>query len=87
MYKCFAKRSARKDAGIVGFAAKRATTSYLNNRSEPLVVCTSWFRELFCLGLPTVPVFTGVAGAVDGWASRPVEPLDKTIDRTGTGGR
>ncbi len=39
------------------------------------------------LGLPTVPVFTGVTGAVNGMPSRPVEPLGKTIDGTGAGGR
>ncbi|KAJ7692934.1 hypothetical protein B0H17DRAFT_1200255 [Mycena rosella] len=39
------------------------------------------------VGLPTVPVFMGVAGAVmiSGMPSRPVEPLGKVICRTGTG--
>ncbi|KAJ7509258.1 hypothetical protein B0H11DRAFT_1901388 [Mycena galericulata] len=31
-------------------------------------------------GLPTVPVFTGVKGAVNGMPSRPVEPFGNTID-------
>ncbi|KAJ7486389.1 hypothetical protein B0H11DRAFT_1913671 [Mycena galericulata] len=39
------------------------------------------------LGLPTVPVFTGVTGAVNGMPSRPVEPLAEIIYGTGTGGR
>ncbi|KAJ7826403.1 hypothetical protein B0H14DRAFT_3467725 [Mycena olivaceomarginata] len=37
------------------------------------------------LGLPTVPVFTGVTGAVNGMPSRPVKPLPDKICGTWTG--
>ncbi|KAJ7110213.1 hypothetical protein C8R43DRAFT_1139463 [Mycena crocata] len=38
-------------------------------------------------GLPTVPVKTGVTGAVDGIPSRPVEPWGINIYGPSTGGR
>ncbi|KAJ7445838.1 hypothetical protein FB451DRAFT_1412515 [Mycena latifolia] len=39
------------------------------------------------IGLPTVPVFTGVTGAVNGTPSRPVEPLVDEICGTAVDGR
>ncbi|KAJ7501405.1 hypothetical protein B0H11DRAFT_2224783 [Mycena galericulata] len=40
---------------------------------------------LLQVGLPTVPVFTGVTGAVNGMPSRPVEPFGNTIEGDGYG--
>ncbi|KAJ7509331.1 hypothetical protein B0H11DRAFT_2270333 [Mycena galericulata] len=59
----------------------------LRARVAVLAVFKKQVTPAYMLGLPTVPVFTGVTGAVNGMPSRPVEPLGKTIDGTGAGGR
>lgn len=44
-------------------------------KAEAVNVWTSILAlSVISLGLPTIPVFTGVTGAVSRWPSRPVEP-------------